>query len=579
MALEKTGVRLATLPCPPSSWSYPRRLACTPRPPPSPTQLSVLLTLVGEALQGVPSRLPRGPASAMVLPRPILPPATREPHTRDAGLLGRALPTARDDPRLRRRPLPSACPEPLAPRLVEAVRRCLRRQRPHPIVRVSEPARRSSTSPRDPVLAPQLQGIVPGHLRQARGDAPPWRGPRRWRPHLALRVPHPGVAPLLDQPPQGAVIEALCHHAAHPRVSTGVAEAWDLRCDHPVVSPPWARERPGVDRLQGPNRWPIALATAPALLRVDGGAEARARPLPPLRLDGRDPPRSPLAVLLGDLGPSDPWGAVARPLPALPQVPEVRFQGRLVRVRAHRIDAVGGLWADLTPAVLEPRRREPPVEVATPIRRGAFGLRCSALPGGWPGVAAPSGPVPVACAGAVFLSTPSPCGRRSRPPRTLGGSDSREALGCPLVRGSASRLARAAALAPPFRRRPPSGSGCPRLWRMSRRPGARVPRLDLDRPGPSRASHGPDASLHAYPARQWTPADPRGSPPRAPSVSAAGAFTPSPSALRALTGRSHTCGRAVALALSVGPCVRFTAVVRLPPPSPVPHAGGVVGET
>jgi hypothetical protein len=146
----------------------PPALGMHPRKQPSPTQLSVLLTPWGEARQGVPLRLPRGPASEMVFPRSILPPATREPQKLEAGLLGRAWPTARDDPRLLRRPLPSACPEPLAQRLVEAVRLCLMRKRTHTIVRVSDQARLSSTSPRDPFLEPPIQCIVPVHMRKDR---------------------------------------------------------------------------------------------------------------------------------------------------------------------------------------------------------------------------------------------------------------------------------------------------------------------------------------------------------------------------------------------------------------------------
>jgi hypothetical protein len=344
------------------------------------------------------------------------------------------------------------------------------------------------------------------------------RGPRRWLPHLAIRVQYTCFEPLLDQPQQCAVIEALCHHPDHPLVIDVVEEACAIRFDHPVVSPKLALDRQFVYRVQGPNLWPISIATAQEILLVEGGEEARDRQLQQLILDGRYPPRSPLAVLFGDLGPSDQLGAVALPLQSRPQLPDVRFQVRLVRVRAHRIDAVGGLWADITPAVLEPLLIAHPVEVATPILRVAFGLLCSALPGGLPGVSDPSCPVHVSCAGSVCLSAPSPCGRRSRPPSTLGGSDSLEALGCPLVLGSASLLDRAAAISTPFRLRPPSVSGFPRLWLMIRRPGDRFPRLDLYRPGTSRASQVPDASLHASHALKWTPADPRGSHQSDPSV-------------------------------------------------------------
>ena len=82
----------------------------------------------------------------------------------------------------------------------------------------------------------------------------------------------------------------------------------------------------------------------------------------------------------------------------------------------------------------------------------------------------PSCPVHVSCAGSVSLSAPSPCGRLSRPPSTMGGSDSLEAVGFPFSLGSAYLLAQAAALSTPFRLRPTSVSGFPRPWLMIRMP-------------------------------------------------------------------------------------------------------------
>ena len=72
-----------------------------------PTLMSVRLAPLGEALQGVPSLLPRGPAVEMVVPRPILPPATLETQKLEAGLCYRWLPTTRDHSRLLRRQLQS----------------------------------------------------------------------------------------------------------------------------------------------------------------------------------------------------------------------------------------------------------------------------------------------------------------------------------------------------------------------------------------------------------------------------------------------------------------------------------------
>jgi hypothetical protein len=98
-------------------------------------------------------------------------------------------------------------------------------------------------------------------------------------------------------------------------------------------------------------------------------------------------------------------------------------------------------------------------------------------------------------------------------------------------------------------------------------------------PGTVRASHVLDASLHAYHALQWTPTDPRRSHQIDLSVLASGALQPSPSALLPLTGLYQASGSAVSLTVYVVPCVRFTRVVRLAPPSQAQHSVCVVGET
>ena len=85
----------------------------------------------------------------------------------------------------------------------------------------------------------------------------------------------------------------------------------------------------------------------------------------------------------------------------------------------------------------------------------------------------------------------------------------------------------------------------------------------LSETGAVRVSQVPDASLHAYHALKWTPADPREAHQTAPSVLASGALTPSPSAFSFLTGLYQALGSAVSPAVYVVPCVRFTCVVRL----------------
>jgi len=156
----------------------------------------------------------------------------------------------------------------------------------------------------------------------------------------------------------------------------GVEEALHIRFDHPVVSPKWPRDRQLIHRVQGSHGWPIPIATTPEILLVDGGEEARDRQLQPLVRHGRYPYRSELAVPCGEVVPSDPCGPVALPLQSLHQGADVFVQVLLVGLRAHRIDAVGGVLADLAPAVLEPRLVAPPIEVAKPRLLLALGLLC-----------------------------------------------------------------------------------------------------------------------------------------------------------------------------------------------------------
>ena len=355
-----------------------------PRHQPAPPPRSVRLTPGGEALPGVPSLRPRGPASERVLPRPILPPAQRAPPKLAAGLRGRAVPTARAHPRLLRRPLPSAWPSPRAPRLVAAVRLGLMRTRPHTIVRVSDQARCASPAPLDPGLEPPLPGLGPIPLGQDRGEAPPGRGPRRWRQHLALRVQPPGGEPRLEQPPQGSVREALCPHPAPPLVLEGVEDAAESRFAPPGVSPPWPLDRPWVSRVHGPNRWPLSLAPIAEILLVEGGEQAPE----PTPAAGRS---------RGHRVPSDRW---ARALFPLPRATRGRLAasrcGAAARARP-RIDAVRGRVAALTPAVLGSRLLAPSRLGANPLPSRellpSLRARSGRLAGGLRPSCPPRGPV------------------------------------------------------------------------------------------------------------------------------------------------------------------------------------------
>jgi hypothetical protein len=199
----------------------------------------------------------------------------------------------------------------------------------------------------------------------------------------------------------------------------------------------------------------------------------------------RYPSRALLAVPFGAIVPSDQLGPVALPLQTLHQVADVLVQILLVCLRAHLIDPVGGVFADVLPALLKQCLVEPLMAVAI--------------------------------------------GPTRRLPRL--GSGLRLCQGFP-VRGSCSVCLAMTSLVSSLRGR--SLEDLPCSWRFS-------PRL---------------------PRSAWTPADPRGSHPSDPSVSASEAFNPSPSALCPRTGRSQALGSAVFPAVYVVPCVRFRWVVR-----------------
>ena len=89
-------------------------------------------------------------------------------------------------------------------------------------------------------------------------------------PHCAVCVEPPCLEPLLDQPYQCAVINALRQHPEYPLMVDVVEEPGEVRFDHPVVSAKLQLDRSCVDRIKGTNMGPIAITTAQEVLRVDG---------------------------------------------------------------------------------------------------------------------------------------------------------------------------------------------------------------------------------------------------------------------------------------------------------------------
>ena len=91
-------------------------------------------------------------------------------------------------------------------------------------------------------------------------------------------------------------------------------------------------------------------------------------------------------------------------------------------------------------------------------------------------------------------------------------------------------------------------------------------------PGIHEVSHVPDASLHAYHALKWTPADPREAHQKRFLCVGFWSVKAIAICIIALTGLYQALGSAVSPAVYVVPCVRFACVVRLSPPRQVQHS-------
>jgi hypothetical protein len=194
----------------------------------------------------------------------------------------------------------------------------------------------------------------------------------------------------------------------------GIKDLLDVRFHHPGLSSELERDGPGIHRSQGSNLWPIAIATAPDVLLVDGVQEARYCQLQELVFYGGNAQGTLRALPLGNRVSSDECGAVPLLLQALPEVVDVRVQVLLLGLGTHLVPSGGGILPDVAPALLQELLVEHSVEVAESIARLTCRLLCSSLQGGWPWGSDPSRSGHVSYAGSVFLSAPSPCERLSR---------------------------------------------------------------------------------------------------------------------------------------------------------------------
>ena len=100
-------------------------------------------------------------------------------------------------------------------------------------------------------------------------NAPLWRPCYRVH-HRSIRFQYPCFQPLLDQPYQRPVINALFQHLDQPFVVYVLEVALDVSFHYEVISSKLELDRQLVHRVQSPNVWAIAIATAHKILLVDG---------------------------------------------------------------------------------------------------------------------------------------------------------------------------------------------------------------------------------------------------------------------------------------------------------------------
>ena len=170
--------------------------------------------------------------------------------------------------------------------------------------------------------------------------------------HLPIRVQHACLEPLVDQSQKRAVVNALGKHLEQPLVVEVVEEALDVGFDHIVVVPELQLDGQLVHAVQGSNVRSVAITAAQEVRLKDRFQDALDRQLQQLVLSGRYPQGAQSSVALGDVLPSDELGVISLPFETLDQSSDVLRQVLLVLCRAHSVDAVGGIFANVAPTVV-----------------------------------------------------------------------------------------------------------------------------------------------------------------------------------------------------------------------------------
>jgi site-specific DNA recombinase len=207
-----------------------------------------------------------------------------------------------------------------------------------------------------------------------RSTHPPLRGPGGWLQHLPICIQHPRLEPRPDAPQERAVLKAFCQPPPPPAMIDGVEEPLDV-CFYPKGIPPdlTLHGQPG-HGVHRPHMRTVSLATAQAILLVEGLPSPRDGALPPLIFHGGDSSRASLAMPFRHVLPSDEFGAGALPLEALHAGVHVLVEMALLLQRAEAVHPLGGLLAAVPPALLEKRLVAQRIEVAEPLLGVLLGL-------------------------------------------------------------------------------------------------------------------------------------------------------------------------------------------------------------